>query len=200
MRAFKKILSVLLTVVFVLMLFSQTVEAASPNAQVKAQAKQFIKVCRKYNRNEAMKYIDMASNKNKFYYINDATWNDQIRKIKQHDKAKITKIKINGSTATVYLDYKTVDCYAIFSECFRRELHQKGVINTKRLEADITKSLTSSAKRWKKEQDTYELKIKFKKLKGKWIISKINYDVRFMYDSGVAQALYDFSKKPYDFY
>ena len=84
-------------------------KAATPNAQVKAQAKQFIKVCRRYNRDEAMKYIDMASNKNKFYFIKDATWNDQIRKIKQHDKAKITKIKINGSTATVYLDYKTVD-------------------------------------------------------------------------------------------
>ena len=44
------------------------------------------------------------------------------------------------------------------------------------------------------------LKIKYKKQKGKWIISKVNYDVRFMYDSGAAQALYDFSKKPFNFY
>lgn len=202
MQKFRKILILMLSmlITFYCLISAIPSQAASPSTQVRTQTKKFIKVCRTYNRNNAMKYIDMASNKNKFYYVQFAAWNEPIRKIKQHDKAKITKIIIDGSTANVYLDYKTVDCYAIFYECFKRELHNKGVINTNRLEADITKKLTNSAKRWKKEQTTSELKIKYKKLKGKWIISKVNFDVRFMYDSGAAEAMYDFTKNPFIFY
>lgn len=37
------------------------------------------------------------------------------------------------------------------------------------------------------------------KVKGKWIVSKINYDVRFMYDSGVADCLKDFIDNPFNF-
>lgn len=186
----------ILLFMFILVCFSLPVKASSVS-EVRKQTKQFIKVCRKYNYDEAVKF---ARNRKKFYTIKDKAWNEQIRKIKKHDKVKITKIKDKGSTINVYVDLDTVSCYYIFYKCFNKELHEKGPLDFDRLDANITKKLTYYAKHWNKGRVTYPLCLKFTKSKGKWLIDKVNYDFRFMYDSGAGEALHDFSKKPFDFY
>lgn len=199
MREFKKIL--FLFVAIILFITPMQVQAASQKdvKQIKAQTVGLIRACKKYDRNKAMKYIDMNTNKGKFYYNTVKDWNTYIKQIKKRDKYKITEIKVKGKEATVYLDYTTVDLYGVVSGCFTEELHKKGKFNSEQFQKKVTKEIKYCLKHRKELKEIYELKLKLKKVKGKWIVSKINYDVRFMYDSGVADCLKDFIDNPFNF-
>lgn len=199
MRKFKKIL--FLFVAIILFISPMQVKAASQKdvKQIKAQTVGLIRACKKYDRNKAMKYIDMNTNKGKFYYITVKDWNTYIKQIKKRDKYKITEIKVKGKEATVYLDYTTVDLYGVVSGCFTEELHKKGKFNSEQFQKNVTKEIKYCLKHRKELKEIYELKLKLKKVKGKWIVSKINYDVRFMYDSGVSDCLKDFIDNPFNF-
>lgn len=200
MREFRKYL--FLFVAFILFVSPMQVQAKNEKdiKQIKAQTVGFLRACKNYDRNQAMKYVDMKANYQRFYYIKDNTWNMYIKKIKKHDKFRIKVIQVNGKEATVRIEQDTDSLYDLFAYCLHNELVRKGKWNDKRFHKDVTKTLKSWAKHYSSdEQLTYVNRLKFKKIHGKWIISKINYDFMFLYDSGATSALKDFVNNPFKF-
>ena len=201
MRKFKKIL--FLFVAIILFISPMQVQAASQKdiKQIRTQTHGFLKACKKYDRDKAMTYVDMKANYQKFYYITDKTWNKYITQIKKHDRFKIVSIKVKGKEANVRIEQETAPLYDVVYYALHNELHRKGKSDTNRFHKYVTNDLKYYAKHHSdKDQLTYISKLKFKKVNGKWIISKINDDFLYLYDSGAASALKDFIKNPFSFY
>lgn len=200
MKVLKKYL--FLIVALALFICPMQVHASSQKdvKQIRAQTVGFLRACKKYNRDKAMSYVDMKANYQKFYYIKDNTWNKYIKQIKKHDRFRIISINVKGNEATVKIEQYTDSLYDVFAYCLHDELVHKGKWDNKRFHKEVTKTLKYFAKHPSdEEQSAFDYKLKFKKIRGKWMISKINYDFMFLYDSGATSALRDFTKNPFKF-
>lgn len=199
MRNLKRILSVILTVIFISLIFSQSVEAASPESQIRKSVNGYIKACKSYNLKKAKSYIHM-NKKTKFYYINDAEWNKYIKKAQKSFNAEITDISINGNTALVSLHYGGLDMYGCITTAWHNELHEKGKINTNRLNKYVINELKYALKN--KDDSYFEdfTTIKLTKKKGSWKINGPSKNVIRLFDGGASEALKDISSNPFSFY
>lgn len=192
----KKILSVILIILCFLFIPAQ-VQAASPKKQVTKQAKSVIKACKSYDQQALFKHLKKTKG---FYYIINDTWNQYIKENKRHDKIKIKNVSVKGKNASVYIEIKTIDYYELIADCISKELKRSGPIDINRMENDIINKMAKYNSLWKKHQTECYLNIYFKKINGKWKVSKNNEAIHYLYDSGAGKVLKDFIKHPYDFY
>lgn len=199
MRGLKRILSILLTVIFLSLTFSHPVEAASPESQIRKSVNGYIKACRTYNLKKAKSYIHMNKN-SKFYYIADANWNKYIKKAQKSFHAEITDIRINGNTALVDINYGGLSMYDCITSAWRNELHEKGKINTKRFNKNIIYEFKYALKHKDDSYFEYFMTLKLVKKKGKWKIDKPTKKIIRLFDGGATEALRDITNNPFSFY
>lgn len=199
MRAFKKILSVLLTVVFMSLLFSHSVEAATPEAQIRKSVNGYLRACKNYNLQKAKSYVNMKKD-SRFYYIKDANWNKYIKRAQKHFYAKIDDIRINGNIARVDIEYGGLDLYECISVSFHEELHSKGKIDFKRFDKYVIREFKRALKSQFYTYSEEYMTIKLVKKKGKWKIEKPSRKIIRLFDGGATEALRDIIDSPFSFY
>ena len=199
MRVFKKILSVLFAMVFMSLLFSHSVEAATPEAQIRKSVNGYIRSCRYYNLKKAKSYIHMKKD-SRFYYIADPDWNKYIKKAQKRFHAEITDIRINGNTALVDIDYGGVDLYFCVAHAWHNELHEKGKIDVKRFNRYVIDEFKYALKHDDYCDFEYFMTIKLVKKKGKWKIEKPSKKIIRLFDGGATEAMREIIAHPFKFY
>lgn len=199
MRGLKRILSILLTVIFLSLTFSHPVGAASPESQIRKSVNGYIRSCKYYNLKKAKSYIHMKKD-SKFYYVKDANWNKYIKKAQKSFKAEITDIRINDNNAYVDITYSGLNMYDCIAWAWRNELHEKGKIDYKRFDKNVIYNFKDALK--KKDDYYYEddITIKLTNKKGKWKIEKPSRKIIRLFDGGATEALRAIIDKPFSFY
>ncbi len=191
--------SVVLFLAFVLLFSAFPVKGrcASDEEQVRRQMMKFAGYCKNY---KPLKAAGMVSSDKlgKFKYVRYKSVQKLIRKSqKRYFSCEITDVSVSGKKARVSISYRYFNNANGTSTALTEYLHRGA-------KADLEKILRNnirSAQREKyidEDEDFMELDmtVHFKKVKGKWLISRVNDDLLDLTDGGVVTTILDCIKSP----
>lgn len=172
-----------------------TAHAADQTARVTKQVNTYMTAIKKYDINKIKK---MQIDKDVFH-ITDKRLQKYIRKINRENLSyEIKRIKIKGSSATVFMRVRYYSAQCDFENAIKKVLYDyKKSWSSKKFSKELYGWL-----KWAYDPEdeamifNINVKIPMTKKGNKWMINKMNENLFYIKDGGLTHYMDDFSKHP----
>lgn len=193
----KKSVVLVLTFVLLFSAFPVRGRCASDEDQIRRQMMKFAGYCRNYKPLKAAGIV--APDKlDKFKFVKFKSVQKLIRKSqKKYFSCEINDISVDGKRARVNISYRYFNNANGTSIALSEYLHSSSKANLEKILRNNIKS--AQREKYIDEDDDFmelDMTVHFKKVKGKWMISKVNDDLLDLTDGGVVTTIMDCARSP----